>query len=90
MSTTIFFAVIAGIAVIWYVVSSILIYNELKKRNVKVNFIFIRFMIISYANQYKKITMKETGKVGLLFYHWLVSINVALVFTIAVIISKVV
>lgn len=90
MSTTIFFAVIAGIAIVWYVISSILIYNELKKRNVKVNFILIRFMIISYANQYKKITMKETGKVGLLFYHWLVSINVALVFTIAVIISKVV
>ncbi len=89
MNITIFFAVIAGIALIWYVVSSIMIYNELKKRNVRVNFIFIRFMIIPYANRYKEITKKETGKVGSLFYHWLISINVTLVFAAVAIISKV-
>jgi len=89
MSLTIFFAVIAGIALIWYVVSSIMIYNELKRRNVKVNFIFFRFMIIPYANKYKKITKKETGKVSSLFYHWVISINTTLVFTVAAIISKV-
>lgn len=90
MSLTIFFAVIAGIALIRYVVSSIMIYNELKKRNIRVNFIFIRFMIIPYLNNYKEITQKETGRVGSLFYHWVISINVTLVFTLAVIISKVV
>jgi hypothetical protein len=89
MSLTIFFAVIAGIALIWYVVSSIMIYNELKRRNVKVNFIFIRFMIIPYANKSKEITKKETGKFGSLFYHWVISIITTLVFTVAAIISKV-
>ena len=89
MNITIFFVVIAVIALIWYVVSSIMIYNELKKRNVRVNFIFIRFMIIPYANKYKEITKKETGKVGSLFYHWVISINVTLVFAAAAIISKV-
>ena len=88
MNITIFFVVIAGIALIWYVVSSIMIYNELKKRNVRVNLIFIRFMIIPYANKYKEITNKETGKVGSLFYHWLIAINTALVFGIVTIISK--
>lgn len=88
MSLSIFFAGIAGIALIWYVVSSIMIYSELNKRNVRVNFIFIRFMIIPYANKYKEITKKETGKVGSLFYHWVISINIALVFAIAAIISK--
>jgi len=88
MSLTIFFAVISGIALIWYVVSSIIIYSELKKRNVKVNFIFIRFMIIPYANKYKEITKKETGRVGSLFYHWVISINIALVFGIAAIATK--
>ena len=89
MNITIFFVVIAVIALIWYVVSSIMIYNELKKRNVRVNFIFIRFMIIPYANKYREITKKETGKVGSLFYHWVISINVTLVFAAAAIISKV-
>jgi len=88
MSLTIFFAVISGIALIWYVVSSIIIYSELKKRNVKVNFIFIRFMIIPYANKYKEITKKETGRVGSLFYHWVISINIALVFGIAAVATK--
>ena len=90
MSLTIFFTVIAGIALIWYVVSSIMIYNELKKRNVRVNFIFIRFMIIPYVNKYKEITKKETGKVGSLFYHWLIAINTALVFGIAAIATKII
>ena len=89
MNITIFFVVIAVIALIWYVVSSIMIYNELKKRNVRVNFIFIRFMIIPYANKYREITKKETDKVGSLFYHWVISINVTLVFAAAAIISKV-
>ncbi len=88
MNITIIFVVIAGIALIWYVVSSIMIYSELKKRNVSVNFIFIRFMIIPYANKYKEITKKETGKVGSLFYHWITSINIALVFGIAAVATK--
>ena len=89
MNITIIFLVVAGIALIWYVVSSIMIYSELKKRNVNVNFIFIRLMIIPYANKYKEITKKDTGRVGSLFYHWVISINVTLVFAVAAIISKV-
>jgi hypothetical protein len=88
MSTTIFFAVIAFIAVGWYIVSGIRIFNELQKRGEKVYFIFLNFMLPAYAARYKKITLKETGKVGSLFYHWLIAINTALVFGIAAIISK--
>jgi hypothetical protein len=46
-------------------------------------------MIIPYANKYREITKKETGKVSSLFYHWVISINVVLVFAAAAIISKV-
>jgi hypothetical protein len=41
-----------------------------------------------YANRYKKITLEETGKTGSLFYHWIISINTALVFAVAAIISR--
>ena len=88
MDLTIFFAIIAAIAVAWYVITSVMIYNELNKRNIKVHFIFLKFMIPSYANQYKEITKKETGKVGLLFYHWIISINTALVFAILALVFK--
>jgi hypothetical protein len=66
-------------AVAWYVVSTILICGALRKRGVSVSFVFLRFLILRYASQYREITLKENGKVGPLFYHWIVSINVALV-----------
>jgi len=89
MNLTIFFAVIAGIAIVWYIVSGIMIVNELMKRKQKIQFIFINVMLPVYAHRYKKITLVETGRVGTLFYHWVIAINTALVLAIAAIISKI-
>jgi len=89
MNPTIFFAVIAGIAIVWHIVSGAMIVNELMKRKQKIQFIIIKLMLPVYAHRYKKITLEETGKVGSLFYHWVISINVTLVFAVAAIISKV-
>ncbi len=88
MDVTIIFIAIAAIAVIFYLISSIMIYDDLKKRNIKVSFIFLRFLIPFYANEYKKITLAETGKIGFLFYYWIISINTALLFVIAAIVFK--
>ena len=55
----------------------------------KINFIFIKVLIPIYAHRYKKITFEESGKIGSLFYHWVIAINMALVFAVAAIISKV-
>lgn len=62
----------------WNVVAGILICIELSKRGVKVNYVFIKALIPFYAYQYKKMTRQETGRPGPLFYHWIVSINAAL------------
>lgn len=88
MSLTILFAVIAGIAIVWYIVSGFMMVNELIKRKQKINFIFIKVMFPVYAHRYKKITLEETGKVGKLFYHWVIAINIALIFAVASVISK--
>lgn len=64
------------------VVFSMLIVRELQKRKVKINFFFLKLYLPKYAHQYKEITLKETGKVGPLFFGWLVSINAAWVFAI--------
>ena len=90
MTLTIFFAVIAFIAVGWYIVAGIKIVNELLNRKQKIQFIFINVMLPVYAHRYKKLTMEETGKVGSLFYHWLIAINTALVFGIAAIATKII
>ena len=62
-----------------YVIFSMMIVHQLSKRGVKISFLFLRLFIIKYIHQYKKITLEETGKVGLLFYPCIVSINMALV-----------
>lgn len=90
MNLTIFFAVIAGTGVIWFIVSGMMMVNELMKRGEKINFVFINAMFPAYAHRYKKITFEETGRVGSLFYHWVIAINTALVFAVAAIISKVI
>ena len=88
MNTTIFLAILAFIAVAWFIVSGMMIVKELMKRKQKINFIFIKLMLPVYAHRYKKITKGETGKVGSLFYHWLIAINTALILGIAAIISN--
>jgi hypothetical protein len=88
MNLTLFFAVIAGIAVAWFVVSGMIMVNELMKRKHKINFILIKMMFPVYAHRYKKITLEETGKIGTLYYHWIIAINTALVFALAAIIVK--
>ena len=65
--------------VAWYVVTCILIYKTLRDRGMNPSFLFLRVMILKYLGQYKEITRKETGRTGPLYYHYIVSINAALV-----------
>lgn len=67
----------------WNVVASILICIELGKKGVKVNYVFIKALIPLYVFRYRKFTQQETGAPGPLFYHWIISINAALVTAVA-------
>ena len=77
----IFFAVI-------YVVSSMMMVSKLKEWGIKIEYLWLRLKIISYANQYKEITRKEAGKTGILYYLWLIAINCALICLILFLITK--
>ncbi len=89
MSFITFLFVIGLLSVVWFVTSTILIYDALRRRNVKVSFIFLRFLSLKYASQYKEITLKETGRVGPLFYHWIISINITLVSAILILLMRI-
>jgi hypothetical protein len=73
------FFILAIISAVSGVVSSIVITSWLSKRGIKINYPFIRFLIIKYVHQYRKITLQETGKPGLWFYSFIISMNLALV-----------
>jgi len=79
---------LAMISVIVNVVTSVLITVALDKRKIKINFIFLRLLILKYVKQYRDITLQETGRVGPLFYCWIISINLALISAVAAFIAK--
>lgn len=76
------------LCVIWAVVAALLIAADLSKRGVKVNFIWLRVLILKYLHEYSKITREETGRVGPLFYHYVVPLNIALVVVVVLAITR--
>ncbi|MBN2170612.1 MAG: hypothetical protein JW819_04725 [Candidatus Krumholzibacteriota bacterium] len=65
--------------VVWAVVAAVLIAHDLHRRGVSVSFVWLRLMILRYLHEYAAATRAETGRVGPLFYHYVVPLNVALV-----------
>jgi len=56
--------------------------GALHARGYPINWVFIRLYVIKYIHQYRKVTIQETGRPGPLFYPFVISMNLALVFTI--------
>lgn len=86
MSTV--FLAIALISVAWGIVSSIKIVSFLSARGHKINFIFIRMLIIKYVHDYQVITTEENGHPGPWFYSYITAMNLALIFAIIGMILK--
>jgi hypothetical protein len=76
------------VCVVWAVVAALLIAADLSKRGTSVNFVWLRLMILKYLHEYSKVTREETGRVGPLFYHYVVPLNVALVIVVVLAIAQ--
>jgi len=76
------------VCVIWAGVAAVLIAADLHKRGISVSVIWLRLMILKYLHEYSKLTREETGRVGPLFYHYVVPLNVALVIVILLAITQ--
>jgi len=81
-----FLIVFALACVIWGVASSLLIVAALQKRGYSVNWLWLRLFIFKYLHQYRQVTRSETGRVGPLFYSYVISMNLALVAVVAYVI----
>jgi hypothetical protein len=81
-------AIIAFVSVGLAVVFSMMIVREVSKRGIKVNFFLLRLYLIKYIDQYKQLTMKETGKPGPLYLPCVGSYLSALVFAVVYLIAR--
>jgi hypothetical protein len=74
--------ILAFVSVGLFIIFSMMIVHELSKRGVKINFILLRLYLIKYIHHYKQLTLKETGKIGPLYYPCIFSVSLALVLAI--------
>lgn len=74
---------VAAVCGVCAVVSAVLITAGLDRRGIKTPFPFIGPLIFRNLIRYKEITLGETGKVGPLFYWYVVPINAALILALA-------
>jgi len=88
MTLVVFYAILAMACVIWNAVTSIAICEHLRRRGIRIHYVLLRMMAPFYAHRYRKITREETGRTGPLYYHWIVSINSALVLGVVAILLK--
>lgn len=68
---------------IWATAAAVMIASFLDKRGVKTPFILFKFYLFRNQRLYKEVTLKESGKIGPLFYQFVVSINAALILGLA-------
>ena len=80
MSTV--FIVLALICVVCGIAAAMMIASFLSNRGVRINYLFIRLFIFGYVGQYRQVTMEETGKPGPLFYMFVTSWVLSLVFAV--------
>ncbi len=73
------FLYLALAAMIFNVVVTMIIISKLSRMGVKINIVFLRLLFPKYVHQYKKLVTQETGRGSILFYSWIISINLALV-----------
>ena len=71
---------------VWAVAASVLIARDLEKYGISVSFLWLRVMILKYLGEYRMVTLKKTGRVGPLFYHYVVPLSIALALVIILVV----
>jgi len=74
---------LAVVSVVWAVVSAVRITAILDQAGLKTPFPFIGLFLFRNLIRYREITLRETGKVGPLFYSYVIPINAAWILALA-------
>jgi hypothetical protein len=76
------FLVLATTCAVAGVVLMMAMTSAVQARGQKINWVFLRLYVLKYISEYRRLTIKETGHAGPLFYPFVISMNLALAFTI--------
>ncbi|MCU0237067.1 MAG: hypothetical protein MUC72_08290 [Acidobacteria bacterium] len=70
-------------AAIWATVAAILIAIYLEKKGTETPFFLFKFYMFRNQRLYREFTLKESGKVGPLYYQFVIPVNAALILGLA-------
>ena len=76
------FLVFATLCAAIGVVLMMVMTSAVRARGQPINWLFLRLFVLKYVSDYRYLTIKETGHCGPLFYPFVISMNLALLFTI--------
>jgi hypothetical protein len=80
MNPSLVFLGLAVAAALWSTAASLMILAELQRRGEKLSFLWLRLLLPRYVSRYRRLTTEEQGRPGDLFYHFVIPINMALLF----------
>lgn len=83
------FGILAAAGVLWAIVASLAMGAWLSSHGVRVHWIFYRALMPWYVHRYRTMTQEHDGRTGPLFPHFVVAINLALLFAVAALIALV-
>lgn len=76
------FLVLAVACAVTGVVLMMAMTAAVRARGYKINWAFLRLFVLKYISDYRNITIKESGRPGPLFYPFVISMNLALLFAV--------
>lgn len=80
------FGYIAAISGIINGIITYMITHYLSKHDIKINYWNLRLLMLKYLNKYRKLTIEENGKPGRLYYAWIVTLSLFLIFAVILVI----
>jgi hypothetical protein len=86
-SVVVFLAILAVASGVWAMIAAYRMGAWLSNHGVKVNWLWYRVTMPWYVHLYKTMTTEREGKVGALFTHFTVMVNIALLLGIATIVG---
>ncbi len=84
------FGILLGAALlsaIWVIVTMIRFQEFLRGRGRKVNPLLLHIMIFDYVRQYRRITVQEYGRPGILYYQFVAANTLTLAFAVAAVLT---
>jgi len=78
---------LAVVSAVWATAAAVRITDWVSRHGVKVNWLLWRLLLPGYIHRYQTMTREMEGRSGPLFAHFVVPINLALLFAVAALIA---